>query len=390
MPVEAFMRWLITGAVAAAATTPYVTTAYVTTASAAPQTYPSSAGNLTVETIATGLANPWALAFLPDGRLVVTERAGRMRIVGKDGKLSSPLAGVPQVAARGQGGLHDVVLDHDYAQNNTIYFCFAEPVDGGARTALARAKLIDGATPQLDDVKVIFHQDGPLSRGNHFGCRIVQTPDGNLFLTMGDHFTYRNEAQNLANHLGKIVRIRPDGSVPPDNPFVNRTGAKPEIWSYGHRNSQGAAINPQTGKLWEHEHGPRGGDEINIPEAGKNYGWPVIGYGIDYDGTKIHESTQKAGMEQPIRYWVPSIAPSGMAFYTGDLLPTWRGSLFVGALAGQILVRLELKGDKVGSEERLLRTLNERIRDVRMGPDGALWLATDNSAGRILRLAPAR
>jgi len=385
MPVEAFMRWLITGAVAAAATT-----AYVTTASAAPQTYPSSAGNLTVETIATGLANPWALAFLPDGRLVVTERAGRMRIVGKDGKLSSPLAGVPQVAARGQGGLHDVVLDHDYAQNNTIYFCFAEPVDGGARTALARAKLIDGATPQLDDVKVIFHQDGPLSRGNHFGCRIVQTPDGNLFLTMGDHFTYRNEAQNLANHLGKIVRIRPDGSVPPDNPFVNRTGAKPEIWSYGHRNSQGAAINPQTGKLWEHEHGPRGGDEINIPEAGKNYGWPVIGYGIDYDGTKIHESTQKAGMEQPIRYWVPSIAPSGMAFYTGDLLPTWRGSLFVGALAGQILVRLELKGDTVGSEERLLRTLNERIRDVRMGPDGALWLATDNSAGRILRLAPAR
>jgi glucose/arabinose dehydrogenase len=385
MPVEAFMRWLITGAVAAAATT-----AYVTTASAAPQTYPSSAGNLVVETIATGLANPWALAFLPDGRLVVTERAGRMRIVGKDGKLSSPLAGVPQVFARGQGGLHDVALDRDYAQNNTIYFCFAEPVDGGARTALARAKLIDGATPRLDDVKVIFHQDGPLSRGNHFGCRIVQTPDGNLFLTMGDHFTYRNEAQNLANHLGKIVRIRPDGSVPPDNPFVNRTGAKPEIWSYGHRNSQGAAINPQTGKLWEHEHGPRGGDEINIPEAGKNYGWPVIGYGIDYDGTKIHESTKKAGMEQPIKYWVPSIAPSGMAFYTGDLFPTWRGSLFVGALAGQILVRLELKGDTVGSEERLLRTLNERIRDVRMGPDGALWLATDNSAGRILRLAPAR
>ena len=361
-----------------------------TAASAAPQTYSSSAGNLVVETIATGLANPWALAFLPDGRLVVTERAGRMRIVGKDGKLSSPLVGVPQVFARGQGGLHDVVLDQDYAQNNTIYFCFAEPVDGGARTALARAKLIDGATPRLDDVKVIFHQDGPLSRGNHFGCRIVQTPDSNLFLTMGDHFTYRNEAQNLANHLGKIVRIRPDGSVPPDNPFVSRTGAKPEIWSYGHRNSQGAAINPQTGKLWEHEHGPRGGDEINIPEAGKNYGWPVIGYGIDYDGSKIHESTQKAGMEQPIKYWVPSIAPSGMAFYTGDLFPAWRGSLFVGALAGQILVRLELKGDTVASEERLLRTLNERIRDVRMGPDGALWLATDNSAGRILRLAPAQ
>jgi aldose sugar dehydrogenase len=380
MPVEDFMRWLIAGAVAGVATA----------ASAAPQTYPSSAGNLMVETIATGLANPWALAFLPDGRLVVTERAGRMRIVGKDGKLSSPLAGVPQVAARGQGGLHDVVLDRDYAQNSTIYFCFAEPASGGARTALARAKLVNEATPRLDDVKVIFHQEGPLSSGNHFGCRIAQAADGNLFLTMGDHFTYRNEAQNLANHLGKIVRIRPDGSVPPDNPFVNRTGAKPEIWSYGHRNSQGAAINPQTGKLWEHEHGPRGGDEINIPEAGKNYGWPVIGYGIDYDGTKIHESTQKAGMEQPIKYWVPSIAPSGMAFYTGDLFPAWRGSVFVGALAGQILVRLDVKGDSVGNEERLLRPLNERIRDVRMGPDGALWLATDNSAGRILRVAPAR
>jgi glucose/arabinose dehydrogenase len=374
------MRWLIASVLAAVATT----------SSAAPQIYPSSAGNLMVETIANGLANPWALAFLPDGRLMVTERAGRMRIVGKEGKLSPPLVGVPPVAARGQGGLHDVVLDRDYAQNNTIYFCFAEPASGGARTALARAKLVDGETPRLDDVKVIFHQDGPLSSGNHFGCRIAQTPDGNLFLTMGDHFSYRNEAQNLANHLGKIVRIRPDGSVPSDNPFVNRTGAKPEIWSYGHRNSQGAAINPQTGKLWEHEHGPRGGDEINIPEAGKNYGWPVIGYGIDYNGAKIHDSTQKAGMEQPIKYWVPSIAPSGMAFYTGDLFPAWRGSLFVGALAGQILVRLELKGDTIGSEERLLRTLNERIRDVRMGPDGALWLATDNSAGRILRLAPAR
>src|SRR5215470_15147331 len=380
MPVEDFMRWLVAGAVATAATA----------ASAAPQTYPSSAGPLMVETIATGLSHPWALAFLPDGRLVVTERAGRMRIVGKDGKHSPPLAGVPQVAARGQGGLHDVVLDRDYAQNNTIYFCFAEPASGGARTALARAKLIDEGTARLDDVKVIFHQEGPLSRGNHFGCRIVQTPDGNLFLTMGEHFTYRNEAQNLANHLGKIVRIRPDGSVPPDNPFVNRSGAKPEIWSYGHRNSQGAALNPQTGKLWEHEHGPRGGDEINIPEAGKNYGWPVIGYGIDYNGAKIHESTQKAGMEQPIKYWVPSIAPSGMAFYTGDMFPSWRGSLFVGALAGQILVRLDVRGDTVGAEERLLRELNERIRDVRVGPDGALWLATDNSAGRILRVAPAR
>jgi glucose/arabinose dehydrogenase len=382
MPAEDFMKWLIASAL--------VASTFATAAPAAPRTYPSSAGNLMVETIATGLSHPWSLSFLPDGRLVVTERAGRMRIVGKDGKLSPALAGVPQVFARGQGGLHDVMLDRDYAQNNTLYFCFAESASGGARTALARAKLIDSATPRLDDVKVIFHQEGPLSSGNHFGCRIVQAADGNLFLTMGEHFTYRNEAQNLANHLGKIVRIRPDGSVPPDNPFVNRAGAKPEIWSYGHRNSQGAAINPQTGKLWELEHGPRGGDEINIPEAGKNYGWPVIGYGIDYDGTKIHESTHKAGMEQPIKYWVPSISPSGMAFYTGDLFPSWRGSLFVGALSGQALVRLELKGDTVGSEERLLRPLNERIRDVRMGPDGALWLATDNPAGRILRVAPAR
>jgi glucose/arabinose dehydrogenase len=241
---------------------------------------------------------------------------------------------------------------------------------------------------------VIFRQEGPLSSGNHFGCRIAQAADGNLFLTMGEHFTTRDQAQNLANHLGKIVRIRPDGSVPPDNPFVNRQGAKPEIkpeiWSYGHRNAQGAAIHPQSGKLWEHEHGPRGGDEINIPQAGKNYGWPVIGYGIDYNGAKIHESTQKAGMEQPIKYWVPSIAPSGMAFYTGDLFPAWRGSLFVGALAGQLLVRLPLDGETVGQEERLLQDLHERIRDVRQGPDGALYLATDNSSGRILRVAPAR
>ena len=362
-----------------------------TAAAAAPQSYPSSAGALTVETITGGLVNPWALAFLPGGRLLVTERPGRMRIVGKDGKLSPALAGVPPVFVRSQGGLHDVVLDRDYTQSSTIYFCFADPANvGGARTSLARARLVDEGTPRLDDVKVIFRQEGPLSSGNHFGCRIAQARDGNLFLTMGDHFAYRNEAQNLANHLGKIVRIRPDGSVPPDNPFVNRTGAKPEIWSYGHRNSQGAAINPQTGKLWEHEHGPRGGDEINIPEAGKNYGWPVIGYGINYDGTKAHDSSQKAGMEQPIKYWVPSIAPSGMAFYTGDLFPSWRGSLFVGALAGQILVRLDVRGDTVGAEERLLRELNERIRDVRAGPDGALWLATDSSAGRILRVAPVR
>ena len=354
------------------------------------QTFRSEAGDIAVETVATGLVHPWALAFLPDGRLLVTERPGRLRIVTRDGKLSAPLPGVPKVFASGQGGLLDVILDRNYAQNRTIYFCYAEPVGGGGRTAMARARLVDGEPPRLEDVKAIFQQEGPLSSGNHFGCRIVQMPDNNLFLALGEHFTTRDQAQNLANHLGKIVRIRPDGSVPPDNPFIGRPGAKPEIWSYGHRNPQGAAINPASGKYWEHEHGPRGGDEINIPQAGKNYGWPVIGYGIDYSGAKIHESTHKQGMEQPIYQWTPSIAPSGMAFYTGALFPAWKGNLFVGGLVSEILVRLALDGEKVTKEERLLRDMGERIRDVRDGPDGALWLLTDNPAGRILRLTPAK
>lgn len=354
------------------------------------ETFSSAAGNLIVETVASGLDRPWALAFLPDGRMLVTEKAGRMRIVMAKGNLSPPIANVPQVFASGQGGLLDVVLDHAFAQSQTIYFCYAEPVDGGARTALARARLSASEAPALSDVRIIFRQEGPLSTGNHHGCRIVQTPDNNLFLTLGDHFGPRDQAQNLGNHLGKTIRIRPDGSVPADNPFVNRAGAKPEIWSYGHRNSQGAALNPTTGKVWMHEHGPRGGDEINIPEAGKNYGWPVIGYGIDYSGARIHEATTKAGMEQPVKYWVPSIAPSGMAFYSGRLMPAWKGNIFVGALAGQMLVRLEVDGDKVVNEERLLEGMRERIRDVREGPDGALYLATDNRQGRILRVAPRK
>jgi len=350
----------------------------------------SSAGDLMVETKVTGLDHPWAFAFLPDGRMLITERPGRMRIAAADGKLSPALAGVPKVFASGQGGLHDVVLDRGYAQNHTIYFCYAEPANGGARTALTRARLADEGTPRLDDVQVIFRQEGPLSSGNHFGCRIVQTPDNNLFLATGDHFGPRDQAQNLGNHIGKLVRIRPEGSVPPDNPFVGRAGAKPEIWSYGHRNPQGLALHPVSGKLWEQEHGPRGGDEINIVEKGKNYGWPVIGFGIDYSGAKIHDSTRKDGMEQPVWYWVPSIAPSGMAFSTGDLFPGWRGNLFVGALVDRSLVRLELDGEKAVKEERLLRELRERIRDVRQGPDGALWVATDSSSGRILRVAPAK
>jgi aldose sugar dehydrogenase len=355
--------------------------------SAAAQTVRSSAGNLTVETVARGLRHPWGLAFLPDGGMLVTERPGQMRVATRDGKLSQPLTGVPRVFASGQGGLHDVALDRDFARNNTIYFCFAEPANGGARTSMARARL---ANDKLEDVRVIFRQEGPLSSGNHFGCRIVQTPDGNLFLTTGDHFTYRDQAQNLANHLGKIIRIRPDGSVPPDNPFLNRQGAKSEIWSYGHRNMQGAALQPGSNRYWTHEHGARGGDEVNIPQAGKNYGWPVITHGVDYSGAKIGIGTHKGGMEQPVWQWTPSIAPSGMAFSAGNLFPAWRGHLFVGALAAKMLVRLEVNGERIVKEERMLTELGERIRDVRSGPDGALWLLTDSPAGRILRVAPAR
>jgi glucose/arabinose dehydrogenase len=350
--------------------------------------FPSSAGQLEVQTVASGLVNPWSLAFLPDGRMLVTERPGRMRLVSPEGQLSPPLKGVPEVWASSQGGLLDVITDKSYAQNKTIYFCFAERSSGGGRTAVARAKLNDG-DGRLDDVKIIFRQQGPLSSGNHYGCRIVQANDGNLFVTLGEHFSYRDDAQNLGNHLGKLIRIAPDGSAPPDNPFVGRADAKPEIWSYGHRNEQGLAINPTSGELWETEHGPRGGDEVNIIGKGRNYGWPVIGYGVDYSGAKIHESTARNGMEQPIKYWVPSIAPSGMTFYTAKLFPKWTGSLFTGALKSKMLVRLSLNGNAVTGEERLLQNLNERIRDVRQGPDGALWLLTDSSAGRVLRVSPA-
>ena len=334
---------------------------------------------------------PWSLAFLPDGRMLVTERPGRLRVVARNGQLSPPVSGVPEVWASGQGGLLDVALDKDYAGNSTIYLCYAERAGSGGRTAVARGKLDARTQPHLTQTKAIFRQEGPLSSGNHYGCRFAQGADGNLFVSLGDHFGPRNEAQNLANHLGKIIRITPEGEAPADNPFVGQSGAKPEIWSYGHRNPQSLAIHPTSGKLWEIEHGPRGGDEVNIPAKGKNYGWPVIGYGVDYSGAKIHEGTHKDGMEQPIKYWVPSIAPSGMAFYTANLFPAWRGSLFTGSINGtKGLIRLKLDGEKVTGEERLLQNLNEQIRDVRQGPDGALWLLTDNAAGRILRIAPRK
>jgi len=350
--------------------------------------FQSSAGQLEVQTFASGLVHPWALAFLPDGKMLVTERPGRMRLVSAEGQLSAPLKNVPEVWASGQGGLLDVITDKNFAENRTIFFCYAERTGGGGRTAVARARLNE-ASGRLDDTKVIFRQEGPLSSGNHYGCRIAQASDGNLFVTLGEHYNYRDEAQNLANHLGKVIRITPDGTAPSDNPFVGRESAKPEIWSYGHRNEQGLTINPATGELWEVEHGPRGGDEVNVIEKGKNYGWPVIGFGVDYSGAKIHEATAKPGMEQPAKHWVPSISPSGAVFYTGKLFPKWDGSLFTGALSGRMLVRLTVNGHAVTGEERLLQNLHERIRDVRQGPDGALWLLTDNSAGRILRVTPA-
>jgi glucose/arabinose dehydrogenase len=341
-----------------------------------------------VETFAKNLVHPWGLAFLPDGRLLVTERPGRLRIVGKDSRLSSSVPGVPKVYASGQGGLLDVQLSPDFAFSGAIYLSYAEPRDGGRNgTSLARARLVmDGEVGRLEDVKVIFRQEPAYASSHHFGSRIVFTRDGSLFVTLGERYSARDQAQNPANHLGKLVRIMPDGSPYAGNP--KKEGWRPEIWSIGHRNVQGAALHPGTGALWTIEHGARGGDEINIPQAGKNYGWPVITYGRDYSYAKIGEGTHKAGMEQPIYYWDPSIAPSGAAFYTGDRFPEWKGNLFTGGLAIQGLHRLVLDGEKVVGEEALLADLGERIRDVRNGPDGVLWLLTDHPEGRVLRVVP--
>jgi glucose/arabinose dehydrogenase len=344
-------------------------------------------GAVRVQTIAHGLERPWALAFLPDGRMLVTERPGRLRSVDRDGRISEPLAGVPRVLTRGQGGLLDVALDPRFDDNRLVYLAYAEPGAGStAGTAVARGRLGDG---RLEDVRVIYQQQPKVEGSNHFGSRLVFARDGTLFVTQGDRFAYRDRAQDLSVGLGKIVRITSDGSVPRDNPFLDRAGARPEIWSYGHRNIQSAALHPQTGQLWTVEHGARGGDELNHPEAGKNYGWPVITYGVDYSGAKIGEGTAKPGMEQPVYYWDPVIAPSGMAFYTGDAFPDWQGSLFIGSLRPGLLVRLTLADGRVTREERYLDDLGERIRDVRQGPDGLLYLLTDSSDGRILRVLPA-
>jgi glucose/arabinose dehydrogenase len=351
-------------------------------ATAQPRDFPSEKGVLRVHTVAQGLEHPWAIAFLSDGRLLVTERSGRMRIVAADGGLSPPLTGVPAVRAQGQGGLMDVALSPAFADDRLVYFSYSEPGEGNTQgTALARARLADQG---LEDVEVIFRQVPKLRGHHHFGSRIVFADDGTLFLVLGDRGE-RDRSQQLNSHVGTVVRILPDGGVPADNPFVGRAGALPEIWSYGHRNQQGAALNPWTRALWSHEHGPRGGDEINIPEAGKNYGWPVITYGREYHGPRIGP-THKEGMEQPIHQWTPSIAPSGMAFHDHEGNPAWRGNLFVGALAGQHVARLELDGSRVVHEERMLGELGERIRDVRIGPEGDLYLATDSPRGRVLRV----
>ncbi|MBK8009666.1 MAG: PQQ-dependent sugar dehydrogenase [Rhizobiales bacterium] len=367
----------------------------VLAAPASAQTEPtvlkSEKTSIRVEVIASGLQNPWGLTFLPDGRALVTERPGRLRIIGKDNKLSDPVGGVPEVAAVGQGGLLDVALSPDFAKDNLVYVSFAEPRGAsGSSTSVARGKLVEkDGKAALEDVKVIFRQEPARLGGFHFGSRLVFARDGNLFITTGER-NLKTPSQDLSNHIGKIIRVTPDGGVPKDNPFVNDKNAKPEIWSYGHRNVQGAALHPQTGKLWTIEHGARGGDEINIPQAGKNYGWPVITYGVDYSGARIGEGTHKEGMEQPIFYWDPSIAPSGGMFYTGDLFPAWKGNLFTGGLALTLLSRLELDGEKIVKEERLLEEMGNRIRDVRQAPDGSIWLLVDARNGKVLRLTPVK
>ncbi len=350
-----------------------------------PVTLRTEAHAVRVVTLTRGLSHPWGLAFLPDGGMLITERPGRLRQF-RDGRLGPPVEGVPEVLARGQGGLLDVAIHPDFASNRLVYLSYSGLGRGGAGTEVARARL-DGN--RLVGLEVIFAV-APKTRGTlHYGSRLLFTPDGLLYITIGERGDLMHEAQNLDNHLGTVVRLRDDGRVPADNPFRDRAGARPEIYSYGHRNPQGMARNPTSGAVWINEHGPRGGDEVNILRAGANYGWPRITYGINYSGTVISEHTALPGMEQPVVYWDPSIAPSGMAFYTGERFANWRGNLFVGALAHQHLRRLVLDGDKVVAQEAMLGELRERIRDVRQGPDGLLYLLTDDYDGRLIRLEPA-
>jgi glucose/arabinose dehydrogenase len=344
--------------------------------------------NFNIVTLVEGLQNPWSIAWLPEGRMLITERAGRLRIVSKDFRLDPQLVeGLPDIIVRGQGGLFDVAVHPDYKENGWIYISYNGTGEGGHGTELMRAKL-DGH--RLIDQRVLFRLQ-PKSRTDlHFGGRIVFDGKGHVFLTLGDRGEM-HRAQRLEDHAGSVIRLNEDGSIPKDNPFVNRKDAKPEKFTYGDRNMQGSALHPKTGELWTHEHGPQGGDEVNIMRPGRNYGWPVITYGANYGtGTKIGQGTHKAGMEQPIHYWVPSIAPSGMAFYEGDKFPNWRGNLLVGSLKDDMLVRLELDGEKVTKEERLMKGAIGRIRDVRVGPDGYVYLLTDERRGVLARLEPVK
>jgi aldose sugar dehydrogenase len=336
--------------------------------------------------LARGLEHPWGLSFLPDGRMLVTERPGTMRLFSPDAKRSEQVKGLPDVYSVGQGGLLDIAVSPDFGRDNLVFLALAQPTARGARTAIVRAEL-QGST--LRNHQVIFGQRQDPGGGYHFGCRLALTRDGLLYAGLGDRYSQKDRAQDLTSHFGKVIRIRTDGSAPADNPFANTAAALPEIWSIGHRNIQGAALHPATGALWTHEHGAQGGDELNIPQAGKNYGWPVITWGVDYGGARIGEGTSKSGLEQPLYYWDPSIAPSGMAFVTSDRYPGWKGSLLVGSLKFRQLVRLDLDGPRVIREERLLGGLGERIRDIRQGLDGLLYVLTDSPDGKLLRIEPA-
>ncbi|MCH4875150.1 PQQ-dependent sugar dehydrogenase [Pseudomonas sp. TMW22091] len=352
------------------------------------KSFSSEAGTLTVTPVVEGLNHPWSVAFLPNNQgLLITERPGHLRVLSPEGKLSAPLSGVPQVWAKGQGGLLDVVLSPDFAKDRLVYVSYAEGGEGGkAGTAVGRARLSDDLT-ELDNFEVIFRQIPKLSTGNHFGSRLVFDRDGYLFIALGEN-NQRPTSQDLDKLQGKIVRIFPDGRIPPDNPFVGQTGVRPEIWSYGHRNQQGATLNPWTGTLWTHEHGPKGGDEINLIERGKNYGWPLATHGIDYSSQPIPEAKGKTleGTVVPHHVWNKSPGISGMAFYDADRFKPWQHNLFIGALADKDLIRLQLDGDKVVHEERLLGGLNARIRDVRQGPDGYLYVLTDEQDGVLYRV----
>jgi aldose sugar dehydrogenase len=340
-----------------------------------------------LETVVGKLEHPWGVAFFPDGRALITERPGRLRILERDGRLGEPISGLPAFYTSGQGGLLDVAIDPDFARSRLVFFSFAEPREDDMNgTAVGRGRLEGN---RLEDMRVIFHQQPAMKSTYHFGSRLVFAKDGTLFVTMGDRNIGRDKVQDLGTDIGKIARIDRDGKPPADNPFLNKAGARPELWSVGHRNVQGAALNPETAELWTVEHGPKGGDELNRTLGGRNYGWPMVTYGREYSGAKITDRTEAPGMESPVHHWVPSISPSGLLFYTGNGIPRWRGNLFVGALSAKQLVRLEMSGNRVVHEERLFGNLGHRIRDVEQGPDGALYILTDEDAGSLLRIVPA-